>query len=119
MAGARAHAARTVRGGMEGASNRMPWNVRHCSVLALSCLVILSGSPAAAQDRFSIRALRDALSTGSLVAQAQTGGTQAAPSAAQTAEPVRRLTMEEAVRLALENNLGVRLARFAPQMEDL
>ena len=88
-------------------------------VLALSCVVVLSSVPAAAQDRFSIPALRDALSNGSLLAQAKTGGTQAAPPAVQTTEPVRRLTMEEAVRLAVENNLGVRLARFAPQVEDL
>ncbi len=37
---------------------------------------------------------------------------------AQTAD-VRRLTVEEAVRLALENNLGIRAARIDPQIEDL
>ncbi len=57
----------------------------------------------------------------------------ATTSAAQTAAPgqpsgqaappadglTRRLTVEEAVRLALENNLGLRAARFAPQVQDL
>ena len=32
---------------------------------------------------------------------------------------VRRLTVEEAVRLSLENNLGVRVARVDPQLQDL
>lgn len=32
---------------------------------------------------------------------------------------VRRLTVEEAVRLALENNLGIQIARFDPQVQDL
>ena len=35
------------------------------------------------------------------------------------APEVRRLTVEDAVRLALENNLGVRAARIDPQIEDL
>jgi outer membrane protein len=35
------------------------------------------------------------------------------------ATETRRLTVEEAVRLALENNLGVRVARIDPQVEDL
>jgi outer membrane protein TolC len=42
----------------------------------------------------------------------------AAAAAAQTPE-IRRLTIEEAVRLALENNLGIRVARIDPQIEDL
>ena len=32
---------------------------------------------------------------------------------------VRRLTIEEAVRLSLENNLGIRVARIDPQIQDL
>src|SRR5688500_2818951 len=39
----------------------------------------------------------------------------AQPPAAQ----VRRLTADEAVRLAAENNLGIQIARFDPQIEDL
>lgn len=35
------------------------------------------------------------------------------------AGPVMRLTAEEAVRLALENNLGIQIARINPQIEDL
>jgi outer membrane protein TolC len=46
------------------------------------------------------------------------------PAAAQAAaqvpvSDVRRLTIEEAVRIALENNLGVRVARIDPQIQDL
>src|SRR5512132_1016268 len=44
----------------------------------------------------------------------------AAPLAAQTTgEQVRRLTVDEAVRLALDNNLGVQIARINPQIQDL
>ena len=32
---------------------------------------------------------------------------------------VRRLTVEEAVRISLENNLGIRVARIDPQIQDL
>jgi HAE1 family hydrophobic/amphiphilic exporter-1 len=44
------------------------------------------------------------------------------PAAQQTAAAgtqVRRLTAEEAVRLAAENNLGIQIARFDPQIENL
>lgn len=44
---------------------------------------------------------------------------QGAPTPAQQAPQVRRLTADEAVRLALENNLGIRIARFEPQIQDL
>lgn len=103
----------------------MPWNVQHCPVLVLSGLVVLCGSPAAAQKRFSPEALRAALGSGTVLAQAQSGGTLSGttPAATQEVQPppalVRRLTVEEAVRLALENNLGIRIARFGPQVEDL
>ncbi len=46
----------------------------------------------------------------------------AGPVAAQTADgerATRRLTADEAVRLALEHNLGIQLARVAPQLQDL
>ena len=38
---------------------------------------------------------------------------------AATAQPVRRLTADEAVRLAAENNLGIQIVRYDPQIEDL
>src|SRR5688572_28859986 len=41
------------------------------------------------------------------------------PEASAQAPEVRRLTVEDAVRLALENNLGVRAARIDPQIQDL
>ena len=34
-------------------------------------------------------------------------------------DQLRRLTSDEAVRLALENNLGLQVARFSPQLQDL
>ncbi|MBI3050257.1 MAG: TolC family protein [Acidobacteria bacterium] len=43
----------------------------------------------------------------------------AAPPPAAAQADVRRLTVDEAVRLALEHNLGVQVARIDPQIEDL
>jgi outer membrane protein TolC len=40
-------------------------------------------------------------------------------SAFAQAPPVRRVTVDEAVRLAIENNLGIQVARANPQIEDL
>jgi outer membrane protein TolC len=51
----------------------------------------------------------------SVFAQATDVSLQQAASAPQ----VRRMTAEEAVGLALENNLGIRIARIDPQIEDL
>src|SRR5688572_11191637 len=51
---------------------------------------------------------------GLLTAQAQ-----GQPTPAAQAPQVRKLTADEAVRLALENNLGIRIARYDPQIEDL
>jgi len=51
----------------------------------------------------------------SVFAQASLASQQVAASAPQ----VRRLTADEAVKLALENNLGIQIARFDPQIEDL
>jgi len=43
-----------------------------------------------------------------------------APAQVQAPAPdVRRLTIEEAVQLSLENNLGIRVARIDPQIQDL
>ena len=49
------------------------------------------------------------------------GAIGAAPSLAQTTPvaQVRRLTVDEAVRLALDNNLGIQIARYNPQVQDL
>jgi outer membrane protein len=78
--------------------------------------------PVSAQSRFSPGALDIAVrATGVAAAQSQaaTQG-QPAPRATPAPEPqTRRLTVEEAVRLALENNLGIQIARYGPQVEDL
>lgn len=75
-------------------------------------------APATAQGRFSGQALEAAARTAGPLAQAPAGTT--AQPATQPAEPrLLRLTMEEAVRLALEHNLGIQIARFSPQLEDL
>ena len=58
----------------------------------------------------------------SVSAQGQTPGPGLLPTAAEqaaAATEVRRLTADEAVRLAAENNLGIQIARYDPQIEDL
>jgi HAE1 family hydrophobic/amphiphilic exporter-1 len=59
-----------------------------------------------------------------LLAAAQQAVAQQAPAAQQPApagdgRPVRRLTADEAVKLAIENNLGIQISRLDPQIEDL
>src|SRR5258705_6394365 len=63
---------------------------------------------------------------GAVSAAAQTIGepdrarpTQVATLAAAPGDQVRQLTIDDAVRLALDNNLGIQIARFNPQVEDL
>jgi outer membrane protein len=55
--------------------------------------------------------------TASLLAQA-VGGPQA-PAQAAASPQTRRLTIDEAVKLALENNLGIQIARYDPQVQDV
>jgi outer membrane protein TolC len=50
---------------------------------------------------------------------AQTSARPAAPLATESGEQVRPLTIDEAVRLAIDNNLGIQIARFNPQVQDL
>jgi outer membrane protein TolC len=55
-------------------------------------------------------------------ARAQQPAPQQPASAQQPAgdgRPVRRLTADEAVKLAIENNLGIQISRLDPQIEDL
>ena len=52
-------------------------------------------------------------------ASAQTSARPVAPLAAAAGEQERSLTIDEAVRLALDNNLGIQIARFNPQVQDL
>ena len=42
-----------------------------------------------------------------------------APSPSQSSAPVRRLSVDEAVKLAIEQNLGIQIERFNPQIQDL
>ena len=56
--------------------------------------------------------------SGSLVASAQAAAAQVASQPDQTG-PVRRLSIDEATKLALEQNLGIRIQRLDPQVQDL
>jgi len=50
---------------------------------------------------------------------AQTSQPQAPPIATAPGAQTRQLTIDEAVRLALDNNLGIQIARINPQVQDL
>src|SRR5262245_43564666 len=54
-----------------------------------------------------------------LGAAIRTATLQVAQPADQPTGPVRRLTMDEAVKLALEQNLGIKIQRMDPQIQDL
>jgi outer membrane protein len=55
-----------------------------------------------------------------LLASATTAAAQQVqPQNAAAAPPVRQISIDDAVRLALENNLGIRVARIDPQIQDL
>ncbi len=60
-----------------------------------------------------------------LLAAAQQAAAAQQPTPVQPAQaaadgrPVRRLTADEAVKLAIENNLGIQISRVDPQIEDL
>src|SRR5258705_2737448 len=51
-------------------------------------------------------------------AHAQTTRTPSAPLASAPGDQMRRLTIDEAVTLALDNKLGVQIARIKPQVPD-
>jgi outer membrane protein len=54
-----------------------------------------------------------------LTAASSASGQTPTPVSAAPDALVRRLSMDDAVRLALENNLGVQVARLTPQIQDL
>jgi outer membrane protein len=57
-----------------------------------------------------------------LAAALQAAANQPPPASQQPpadGRPVRRLTADEAVKLAIENNLGIQISRIDPQIEDL
>ena len=72
-------------------------------VMALCAFGFMSAASVSAQTRQPASGV-----IGPAAQQTAAGGTQ-----------VRRLTADEAVRLAAENNLGIQIARFDPQIEDL
>ncbi len=47
------------------------------------------------------------------------GRRRAEPQRSRQTESVRRLSIDEAVKLALEQNLGIRIQRFDPQIQDI
>ena len=80
----------------------------------------LGAQPALGQARFSSAALQAALHEAGAQAPSGAAVQPAAPAAPRQGEPqTLRLTVEEAIKLALEYNLGIQIARFDPQVEDL
>src|SRR5262245_40970636 len=75
--------------------------LRVVHAVAIAAFAASAGPASAQPSSFSIS---------SLTPQAQAGS---------TAEPVRRLSIDEAVLLALEQNLGIRIQRIDPQIQDI
>jgi outer membrane protein TolC len=83
-------------------------------------------APAAGPDAFvssvvggNARGHISLLAAGLQSAAAQQAATAQQPAADADGRPVRRLTADEAVKLAIENNLGIQISRLDPQIEDL
>jgi outer membrane protein TolC len=75
-------------------------------IIALACALVLPSVSAFAQSGQS------RFDQPTLAAAAQTAGVP-------STETVRRLSMDEAVKLALEQNLGIRIQRIDPQIQDV
>jgi HAE1 family hydrophobic/amphiphilic exporter-1 len=88
--------------------------------LALMTLLTIPGTSASvsAQQLSPVTHL-DLRVTSAMLTQAATAGSQAPAAQNAQAGPTRRLTIEEAVKLALEHNLGIQIARYNPQAQDL
>jgi HAE1 family hydrophobic/amphiphilic exporter-1 len=94
--------------------------------LALMGIVALTipGTPASVSAQSGPATHLDLRVTSALLAQAATSGKegpggQAGGAQAAAAPLTRRLTIDEAVKLALENNLGIQIARYDPQVQDV
>ena len=74
--------------------------------IAMACVLALGSTSAFAQSR----PFRINMSTVEAAAQA---------AAQQPTETVKRLSMDDAVRSALEQNLGIRIQRIDPQISDV
>ena len=57
--------------------------------------------------------------SGAQASPAQQPAPSQQPAPGADGRPVRRLTADEAVALAIENNLGIQISRLDPQIEDL
>ena len=89
-------------------------------LVALGLLTVLTilGTAASVSAQSAPSLHLDLRVSPALLAQA-TPGAQAQAAGPETAAPqTRRLTIEEAVKLALENNLGIQIARYDPQRDD-
>jgi HAE1 family hydrophobic/amphiphilic exporter-1 len=97
-------------------SRRLPGS----PALALMTLLTIPGTPpsVSAQQLSPVTHL-DLRVTSAMLTQAATAGSQTTGAQNPVAGPTRRLTIEEAVKLALEHNLGIQIARYNPQAEDL
>ena len=89
------------------------------SALALITVLTIPGTPASVFAQSIPATHLDLHVTSALLTQAATSGGQAAGAQAAAAGQTRRLTIDEAVKLALEHNLGIQIARYNPQAQDL
>src|SRR5437868_20096 len=91
---------------MEPSAMRVDHFQRDFRIIVLACALVLTSVSAFAQS-------------GQLRFDSTTLAAAAQNAAQQSTEIVRRLTMDEAVKLALEQNLGIRIQRLDPQISDV
>lgn len=89
-------------------------------LVALGLLTVLTilGTPASVSAQSAPGLHLDLRVSPALLAQAPPGAQAQAAGPEAAAPQTRRLTIEEAVKLALENNLGIQIARYDPQRDD-
>ena len=89
-------------------------------LVALGLLTVLTilGTPASVSAQSAPGLHLDLRVSPALLAQATPGAPAQAAGPEAAAPQTRRLTIEEAVKLALENNLGIQIARYDPQRDD-
>ena len=90
----------------------MRQSLRRFGVIALACAFTAPPATAFAQSGHA------RFDSTSLAAAAQNAGQRIQDPPAAGTETVHALTMDEAVKLALEQNLGIRIQRLDPQIQD-
>src|SRR5262245_59388966 len=92
---------------MESSAMRLFHSIRRARIAAFAAALVVSSVSAFGQSG------QPSFATATHAAAAQLAAEQTA------AGPVRRLSIDDAAKLALEQNLGIRIQRIDPQISDV